>query len=190
VAVDNAGNVFASIRTPYYVVRKINNCLTATINPQPADAALCNSGDTSFSITATNATSYQWQVNTGAGFNNINDNSTYSGSITDRIKIRAASPAMNNYKYQCIVTNSCGNVYSSIAFLYVTTPLTPSVSIATTSNSICAGLVTTFTATSINGGAVPHYRMEEKRNQHCNRKYIYFCSYSQRRYNNLYAYVE
>lgn len=161
VAVDNAGNVFASIRTPYYVVRKINNCLTPTIGLQPFDAALCNSGDTSFSITATNATSYQWQVNTGTGFNNISDNSTYSGSTTDRIKIKAADHLFNNYKFQCIVTNSCGNIYSSTATLYLTAPLPPSVSIATTSNIICAGTVATFTATSVNGGGAPTYQWKK-----------------------------
>jgi len=55
------------------------------------------------------------------------------------IKIMNAQPAINNYKYNCIATNSCGNIYSSTATLYVTAPATPSVSIAVTRDTICAG---------------------------------------------------
>lgn len=72
-----------------------------------------------------------------------------------------AQPAMNNYKYHCIATNSCGNVYSSTATLYVTAPATPSVSIAVTMDTICAGNVATFTATSINGGSTPVYQWKK-----------------------------
>ncbi|MGN6264478.1 MAG: gliding motility-associated C-terminal domain-containing protein [Ginsengibacter sp.] len=158
VAIDNAGNVFIAIRNYFFVVKKVNNCLTALISLQPADAALCNSGDTSFAIIATNATSYQWQVNAGSGFSNITDNITYSGSTSDTIKIKAAGPGMNNYKYRCIAANSCGNVYSSTATLYVAPPLTPSISIEVTRDTICAGSVATFTATSVNGGTVPAYQ--------------------------------
>jgi hypothetical protein len=122
---------------------------------------LCNSGDTSFAITAINATSYQWQVNTGAGFSNITDNSTYSGSASGQIKIKAAGPGMNNYQYRCITVNSCGNVYSSIATLYVTAPLMPSVSIAVATDTICAGNRATFTATPVNGGTSPAYQWKK-----------------------------
>jgi gliding motility-associated-like protein len=157
VCIDNGGNIYIA-DAGAHVVRKIGNCLTFLINLQPSDAALCNSGDTSFAITATNATSYQWQVNAGSGFTNITDNIIYSGSTTSQLKIKDAVQAMNNYKYQCIVTNSCGNVYSKTATLYVTAPLTPSVSIEITKDTICAGSVATFTATSINGGTVPAYQ--------------------------------
>jgi len=161
VAVDNAGNVFIGIRNYFFVVKKVNNCLTAVINLQPSDASLCTFGDTSFAITAINATSYQWQVNTGSGFSNITDNITYSGSTSNTIKIKAAGPGMNNYQYRCITANSCGNVYSSTATLYVTAPLTPSVSIEVTRDTICAGSVATFTATPVNGGTSPAFQWKK-----------------------------
>ncbi|MEO8413297.1 MAG: gliding motility-associated C-terminal domain-containing protein [Ginsengibacter sp.] len=161
VAVDNVGNVYVGIRFSFNVVRKINNCLNTIINLQPTDAVVCNAGDTSFTVTATNATGYQWQVNTGAGWNNITGNTSYSGSTTRQLKIIAVGLAMNKYGYQCIVTNSCGNVYSSTATLYVTTPRVPSVSIATTTDTICAGNVTTFMATSVNGGPAPAYQWKK-----------------------------
>jgi gliding motility-associated-like protein len=161
VAVDNAGNVYVGIRNYFFVVRKINNCLTAIINLQPTDAALCNSGDTSFTVSATNVMGYQWQVNTGAGWNNIIDNLTYAGSTTSQLKVTAAGSAMNNYRYQCIVNNSCGNIYSSTATLLVTPQLAPSVTITTAADTICAGTPATFVATSVNGGLAPAYQWKK-----------------------------
>jgi hypothetical protein len=40
----------------------------------------------------------------------------------------------------------------------ITTPVTPSVTIATSSTTICSGANTTFTATTVNGGASPNYQ--------------------------------
>jgi gliding motility-associated-like protein len=160
ICIDNGGNIYIA-DAGSHVVRKIGNCLTALVSLQPSDAALCNSGDTSFTITARNATSYQWQVNAGSGFINITDNITYSGSTSNTIKIKAAGPGMNNYQYRCITANSCGNVYSSTATLYVTAPLTPSVSIEVTRDTVCPGSVATFTATPVNGGTSPAFQWKK-----------------------------
>jgi hypothetical protein len=50
---------------------------------------------------------YQWQLNTGSGYNNINNNATYSGATTSQLKVTAAAAGFNGYKYRCIISGYC-----------------------------------------------------------------------------------
>lgn len=140
------------------VIRKISNCSNATITQQPADINLCNGGNPTFSLTATNVTAYQWQENVGTVWNNITNNAIYLGTTTNTLSIIGASAGMNNNKYRCALTNSCGTSYSNFATLTVSTPAAPSITINTASSSICAGALVTFTATSVQGGSNPIYQ--------------------------------
>ena len=161
VACDITGNIFIVNRTFPNVVRKVTNCLAATVTLQPADVTLCNSGNAVFSITASNANSYQWQENTGSGWNNLVNNLTYSGTSTPDLNITGVNTTMNGFQYRCIVTNSCGNTYSLTATLIVNIPSTPVINIATATTTICTGTNTTFTATISNGGSSPVYQWKK-----------------------------
>ena len=158
IAVDNARNIFIVNRTFPNVVRKINNCLTAIVNQQPLNAFLCTSGDTSFSVIAVNAGTYQWQLNSGSGWNNVTDNAVYSGSTSNTLLVTGAHAGMSNYQYRCVISNGCGPLYSAAATLTVTAPLTPAVSITANTTTVCQGTPVTFTATPINGGIVPSFQ--------------------------------
>ena len=46
-------------------------CSNPVISTQPSNSSICTGGNTTFSISASNATAYQWQVNNGSGFSNI-----------------------------------------------------------------------------------------------------------------------
>ncbi|MDQ3844991.1 MAG: gliding motility-associated C-terminal domain-containing protein [Bacteroidota bacterium] len=159
IAFDNVGNAYIATNNWYNVVRKVNTCLAVTVNQQPLDVSLCNSGNTSFVVKADNATGFQWQVNTGAGWNNITEGDTYSGSATEALNLTAATAALNGYVYRCAVSNACGTVYSFPATLAVGA-LTPSVSVAASATTICEGRTVVFTATPTNGGASPSYQWQ------------------------------
>ncbi|WP_163397512.1 T9SS type A sorting domain-containing protein [Flavobacterium fluviatile] len=98
---------------------------TITVNPspaitnQPVSKTICNGNSTFFSASATNATGYQWQVNTGSGFVNINDTSTYSGSTTNTLTINGATSQLNGIKYQLLALGNCGSKASNIVTLTV-----------------------------------------------------------------------
>lgn len=47
-------------------------------------------------------TSYQWQVNTGNGYQNISDNSNYSGTHSNQLTIQQIPSAWYGYQYRCI----------------------------------------------------------------------------------------
>ncbi|WP_298395299.1 T9SS sorting signal type C domain-containing protein [Flavobacterium sp.] len=96
-----------------------------SITTQPANTTVSNGSNTSISVVATNASGYQWYVNTGSGFTPIANGGVYSTATTASLTITGATFAMNGYQYQCLVTGTapCGNVTSSTAILSVINPL-------------------------------------------------------------------
>jgi len=77
--------------------------LTPEITDQP-DAQTVNYGaPATFSITATNAISYQWQELVSGVWTDITNGGIYSGATTNTLTISAATGNMNTYQYKCIV---------------------------------------------------------------------------------------
>ncbi|NTS43913.1 gliding motility-associated C-terminal domain-containing protein [Flavisolibacter sp. BT320] len=161
ISVDNVGNVYVGNRMPHQVVRKINTCVTASVLQQPLSITLCGTGNASFSVTASNATSYQWQLNTGTGWINLSDNNSYSGSNTPTLSVTGATPTMNHYQYRCGVSNICGTLFSTPARLSVNTKAVPAIAVTVTSAIICEGTTATFTAATVNGGTTPVFQWKK-----------------------------
>ena len=161
ISLDPAGNLLISVREYFNVIRKVTNCLTASIIQQPITVNLCNSGNAIFSVSAINTTDFQWQVNTGTGWTNLTDNSLYSGSATNVLLVTNASTSMNNFQYRSILSNGCGPIFSTIALLQVNTPTNPSVVISTPTTSVCAGSSVLFSASLQNGGSSPIYQWKK-----------------------------
>ncbi|MGO4693874.1 S-layer homology domain-containing protein [Paenibacillus sp. 2TAB26] len=89
----------------------------------PSNASINEGGNASFTVAASNASSYQWQVNTGAGFSNIVNSSTYSGATTSTLTITGATVGMNGYQYRVIATGSIApSATSNSATLTVKAP--------------------------------------------------------------------
>ncbi|MFI5187724.1 MAG: hypothetical protein ACHQF0_13415, partial [Chitinophagales bacterium] len=125
---------------------------------QPLPDTICNGGDANFTIQTATGAGYQWQVNTGAGWNDITDNIQYTGALSSSLYVKNATTMMNNYQYRCYATGTCCDAYSLAALLTILAPSTPSIIIATTSNDICAGNPVTFTATATNAGILPIFQ--------------------------------
>ncbi|MCX6235447.1 MAG: DUF5060 domain-containing protein [Bacteroidetes bacterium] len=92
---------------------------------QPADTTINIFGDAIFEIPFIPMLNYQWQVSNdhGTNWNNLSDNMTYYGSNTSTLQITDAGPEMNEYKYRCMVSGSCGPPeISDPATLYVVPP--------------------------------------------------------------------
>jgi gliding motility-associated-like protein len=143
------------------VIKKISDCPSPYITKQPQDISICNVGNIMFTINANNAISYQWQVNTSGTWNNIANNSTYLGVHNDTLLITGANNTMHNYQYRCVVVNTCDSLISNTAYLYVTTPDTPSVVITSSLNAACKNIPISFTASITNGGSLPLYQWEK-----------------------------
>jgi hypothetical protein len=153
----------------YTVTPITNGCngpsFTLTVNITPATTivtqpvspgAMClNNSTATISVVASgNNLTYQWNK----GVTNLNNNSLYSGTTTPTLTI--TNPAATDAGlYFVRVTGQCGNpVSSGFASIVVNTPVTPTISIASSAGSTaCEGNNVTFTATITNGGTTPTY---------------------------------
>ena len=87
---------------PVYSNAATLTVLQAQITGQPSNASIFEGGNTSFSVTATGATSYQWQYNDGSWHNC--SGGVYGATGTNAtLAITGALLSMNSYTYQCIV---------------------------------------------------------------------------------------
>ena len=120
-----------------------------------ATIVFCANSDTTL-VSDKTGTTYQWQVNTGTGFVTIFDNSNYAGTGTQNLKLINIPINWSNYQYRC---KADGN-YSKTFLLNPVTSFTPSVSITSSTSSICAGSAVTFTASVINGGNAPVFQWQ------------------------------
>jgi len=100
--------------------------LTLTVNAlpiitiPPSGVLVLAGASTSFSVTATGATSYQWQLSTNGGgsWSNVFNGGVYSNATTAVLNISNAS-GLNGTQYHCLLTNSCGTTISAAAVLSI-----------------------------------------------------------------------
>ena len=90
-----------------------------TIVSQPQNEFACEGKNIQLKITAENAQSYQWQLNTGSDFSDITDDATYSYSNYATLYISNLSLGMDTYQYRCLVTNYGGTTISDTVILEV-----------------------------------------------------------------------
>jgi hypothetical protein len=75
-----------------------------TITQQPYMQAIHLDWPAVFTVTADAGALYQWQENTGSGFNNLNNNSNYAGAQTNMLTVSNITPIFNNNLYRCFVS--------------------------------------------------------------------------------------
>jgi hypothetical protein len=132
----------------------VNPILVPSISISSTATNICSGTLVTFNATITNGgltPVYQWQVN---GVNvGANSNTFTSATLS------------NNAQIKCILTSNapCATpqtISSNIITVTVNPVVIPTVSISTTSTTICPGESTTFTATAINGGTTPSYQWQ------------------------------
>lgn len=147
---NNTGNPVAGITTdidgntrnattPDMGADEFSPCATITFTTPPAAAAVCAESDTAFSVVATNATLYQWQVNTGSGFTDITNNTVYSGATTATLHLTHVSMSYNGYIYRCKATSTAICNYTNSPSATLTVKPLPNVPITPTNPAICPG---------------------------------------------------
>ncbi|UQB68845.1 T9SS-dependent choice-of-anchor J family protein [Epilithonimonas zeae] len=149
------GNVYRVVVTGLCTPVATSNSAALTVNSapvittQPIASTICAGSNTTFTASASNATGYQWQVDSGSGFTNISNTAPYSGATTATLTITGATAGLNGYLYRVVVTGLCTPVATSnnAALTVNSAPVITTQPIAST---ICAGSNTTFTASASN----------------------------------------
>ncbi len=109
VFINGNGNLFIADNSNNRV-REVALCFTPFISSLPVKAAFCSDGDANFEINATGAISYQWQINTSLGWQNLTDGPNYSGTNTDSLHLINIGFGLNGSEYRCEVSNGCGSI--------------------------------------------------------------------------------
>ena len=87
-----------------------------SITTAPANAVICATGTTSFSIAAAGTSpTYQWQESTNGGgtWNNITNGGIYSGATTTTLTLTGVTAGMNGYQYRVAVTGTALAVFTT-----------------------------------------------------------------------------
>ena len=95
---------------------------TPSISQQPTGQTVTEGTQATFSVTASDAQTYQWQQKTAASGSDWTDiNSATSDSYTTE----ATTTSMNNYQYRCVVTSASGVSVTSAAATLTVEAYTP-----------------------------------------------------------------
>jgi extracellular elastinolytic metalloproteinase len=129
---------------------------SATLNSHPANSNVCPGVNVNFSVTATNATNYQWQVNTGSGFTNLTNTAPYSNVTTATMTITGTTVAMNNYQFRCVIGSCPAAINSNAATLLVASPT--NITSQPTDVTTCSESNATFTITT--SGTILSYQWQ------------------------------
>jgi len=118
------------------------------INTQPASQTICSGNNAVFSVSATGALTYQWQVSPDCLiWTNLTNVAPYSGVTTPTLTITNAPASMNNLNYRVIVVGQCNTTNSAPCAL-----LTVGSATVITSQpqdvTLCAGTSNTFCVTA------------------------------------------
>ncbi|MBX9853868.1 MAG: T9SS type A sorting domain-containing protein [Cytophagaceae bacterium] len=129
------------------------------VTSPPPDRTICSGTGTTFPVTATGATTYQWEVDPNTGtFANVPAAAPYSNTTTATLNISNVA-GLNNYKYRCVITNACGSVNSAQGTLTVSAG--PAITTQPVNTTTCVNNNPTFTVVA---SGVTTYSWERDRN--------------------------
>ena len=151
----NNGTILASGGTVTGKLKgSANDIQTPSITAQPTGQTVTEGSAAMFSVTASNAQTYQWQQSTDNGSSWANIESATSASYT----ISSTATDMSNYQYRCVVKSASGvGVISQAATLTVQAKPAPvsvtGVSLDKATLELYTGDTATLTATVEPGNA-------------------------------------
>jgi hypothetical protein len=157
--VDSTGTPLASVTTdidgevrsttrPDIGADEIINCQAVVVNTQPTPNNICEGSNTFFTVAATGiGLTYQWQVDTGSGFNNITNGGSYANAQTNQLNINNTPEGFHGYEYRVVISSTCTTaVNSSVVTLTVNS--LPEITVNPTDVSVVAGSNTSFSTTA------------------------------------------
>lgn len=90
-----------------------------TLEPIPAQVTRCEGESLQLLVQAQNASSFQWEINTGNGFQPLLNTAGVNGENTSNLLIINMPASWHLAKLRCRVTGECATLFSSILSLYV-----------------------------------------------------------------------
>lgn len=130
-----------------------------TITAQPLSVNACESDTVSFSISAIDYTSVQWQYYDGSNWINMIDTGAVSGSTDTTIIFSNVPYSYNGMSLRCVVTgNALPDAISDLAFLSLTK--LPAITSFTPSRAVCEGDNCSFNVQAPGGNGTYTYQWQ------------------------------
>jgi len=125
-----------------------------SVTTSPSNSSICAGSSTTFSVVASNATGYQWQVSTdgGGNFNPLSNGAPYSGVTTATLTVTGATSTLNGYQYRCVASGGTAPAATSNAAT-LTVKALPVATATPASATICSSSATNIALTSNPTGA-------------------------------------
>lgn len=92
------------------------------ITSQPTNTVICPGCSTTIAVTATNATSYQWQIFNGISWVDLTNTGIHNNTSTNTLSINEPTPGDDGNQYRVVLTNIgyvCGTTISNPAILSI-----------------------------------------------------------------------
>lgn len=103
-SITNAASIYFDFNPP--VITNLH-----ILKVKSSNANVCPGGNTEL-IALLKGTAYQWQINTGSGFNNITNGGVYNGATNATLLLNNVSSSLYRNEYRCQVTTANGKRYS------------------------------------------------------------------------------
>lgn len=123
------------------------------ISGQPADVTVCVGNPASFTVTATGASGYQWQISVDGGVTW----SDIGGATGTAYNIASVTAGMNGNKFRCNISSPCGNATTTVATLTVNT--LPTITAQPANATLCVGSNNTFSVTATGTGITYQWQL-------------------------------
>ena len=124
-----------------------NTALAPVFTTQPTAISRCSGSSASFTAAATNATGYQWQLNSGGGWSNVPASAPYANGTTATLTISNVA-GLNGYQFRCVAIGATVNTNSDPATLTVISK--PTITLTTLQQTLNEGNSQTFCDTDAN----------------------------------------
>ncbi|MCB0736506.1 MAG: immunoglobulin domain-containing protein, partial [Bacteroidetes bacterium] len=119
-----------------------------SISTHPSSDAICETANTSFSVTATGTgLTYQWQEDDGGGYSNLANGGIYGGVTTATLSITSATTGEDGYKYRVVVSGTCTPAVTSNEAT-LTVQDAPAITAQPSDDTECAGGNASFSVTA------------------------------------------
>jgi gliding motility-associated-like protein len=127
-------NSFGLVNSAPYSIPNADYSIAApiVITTQPIAQPTCELQNTSIIITDNGGNAYQWQLSIdGVNWNDLSNDTTYSGVNSSSLNINQVRNSMNGYRYRVILSkigNSCGLISNTVTLtVYALPTLIPSI---------------------------------------------------------------
>lgn len=90
------------------------------ITNQPQGVTVIEDDPVTFTIVQNGVSTYQWQFNSGAGWNNLTNDMYYSGTNADQLIINSVPLDFDNHLFRCLISLDNCELASDSAILLVT----------------------------------------------------------------------